>query len=613
LSLGSERIGRHRRPILFTLVLIALTQSVTAALGQSTQAGAVVVEDRAVITLRAPVGSISPAERAAIVNGRIERILGSPDLRPELLEVRTGADGSLLLAAGEFPLVEVTAGDAIAEGVSQADLAERWKLALRQPLVEMKPLHRPHRKEPRISFLPLLVVALLAFLVPLFATRLGRLRLPVVVGEILVGILIGRSGLGLVHYDSWLQFLAEFGFAFLMFLSGLEVDFNILRAAQPGGSNGSQRHSWKQNPTVIAAATFVLTLALAAAVSFALSAARLIERPWLMILVLSTTSLGMVVPMLKERGAIGTRFGQTVLLSALVADFVTMLLITLVAGLLSSGPTLRLFLVLFLLAAFAAAVRLSSWASRSERILKAVGEASRGTAQVPVRGSLALMLIFVALSEQLGTEVILGAFLAGLLLSLLIRSEGIELRHKLEALGFGFFIPVFFIMVGVRFDLSAIVARPEGLLLAFWLVVGAFAIKFCAVLPFRWLVSWRETLAAGALMSSRLSLIIAAAEIGLRLGLFSETVHAGAVCVALVTCVVGPMGFEALMPKDQQTGKSGSIGREDLPGTTAGEVTPGLPTIPSKPFLDVPSSITPLAPRLAPSSGPLAEEPTGMG
>jgi len=512
-------------------------------------AGAVAVEDRVVITLTAPVGSFSAAERAAIVNGRIERVLASPELHPEQLEVRTAADESLLLVTGEFPLLEVTAADAAVEGVTPAELAARWGDTLRERLVEIKPLHRPHRQAHRLSFLPLLVVALLAFAVPLCVSRFRRFRLPVVVGEILVGIVIGRSGLGLVHYDSWLQFLAEFGFAFLMFLSGLEIDFNLLRPQRPLSEEAAGQHTWRQNPVALAGLTFGITLVLALGVSQALAAVGLVRYPWLMMLVLSTTSLGMVVPVLKERGETGTRFGQTLLLSALVANFVTMLLITLAAGFLSRGPSLRLFLVLILLAAFAAAVRLGSWAVRSERFLNAVGHAAKGTSQLPVRGSLALMLIFVALSEQLGTEVILGAFLAGVLLSLLLRGSGAELRHKLEALGFGFFIPVFFIMVGVRFDLGALVARPEGMQLAAWLILGALAIKLGAALPFRWLVPWRETLAGGALMSSRLSLIIAAAEIGLRLGLFTETIHASVVCVALVTCVAGPMGFQLLMPR----------------------------------------------------------------
>jgi Kef-type K+ transport system membrane component KefB len=107
---------------------------------------------------------------------------------------------------------------------------------------------------------------------------------------------------------------------------------------------------------------------------------------------------------------------------------------------------------------------------------------------------------------------------------------------------------MFFILVGVRFDLSALTASPQGLVLAPILIGAAFLIKIVAALPFWAMVGCRETLAAGFLLSSRLSLIIAAAEIGLCLGLVGQTLHAAIICVALVTCVGGPLGFNLLLP-----------------------------------------------------------------
>ena len=148
------------------------------------------------------------------------------------------------------------------------------------------------------------------------------------------------------------------------------------------------------------------------------------------------------------------------------------------------------------LVAFVALLRLGRWLSGHPGIADTFGRLRHATSQVAVRGSLALMLLFVALSETLGTEVILGAFLAGVLLALLSPQDDStgELREKLEALGFGFFIPIFFILVGVRFDLRALAASPQSLTLALLLILSAFAIKMLASLPFRLLVSWRETL-----------------------------------------------------------------------------------------------------------------------
>lgn len=546
LTTGAQWFGTRKKRGLPLWIIGWLCLLLAVGRGAAQEApGAVVVGDRVVLTLQATVGSREPADRAALVNQRIERVLSDPALHPEFIEVRVRPDGAPAIVLGELPLLTVSSADAVEAEEEAEELARRWARRLRRALIEAKPLHRT-AEEKHVSFQPLLLVSVLAFLVPLIASRFRRFPLPVVVGEILVGILIGKSGLGLVTYDSWLQFLAEFGFAYLMFLSGLEVDFQLLAASWR--SRDEPGRSWRQNPVLLSLLVFGLTLLTAGAISQALALAGMLKQPWMMTLVLSTTSLGMVVPTLKERGIIGTQFGQTLLVAALIADFATMFLITVVAGWLSQGPTLRLLLSLGIVVVFAAALRVGRLMTRSGGVQKLFDELAQASAQVHVRGSLALMLVFVALSEQLGTEVILGAFLAGVLLALFSRKEGSDLPHKLETLGFGFFIPIFFIMVGVRFDLQAVASSREGLLLASALVAGAFFIKMTASLPFRWIASWRETLAGGLLLSSRLSLIIAAAEIGVRLGLFTPAVQSAAVCVALVTCVVGPLGFQLLMP-----------------------------------------------------------------
>ena len=504
--------------------------------------GAIVVGDRVLFDLRAGVATISPLERAQIVNARLQRVLAKDELRPETLEVTRDDEGEPLIGLPGLPLLSVTARDARLEGKEAAELAELWATVLRKALSEAKPLYRAEAAH-GISVVPLLIVAGLAFGVPILVGHFKRFPLPVVVGEIVLGMVVGRSGFDLIRYDSWLQFLAEFGFAYLMFLSGLEVDIGLL-------SGHKDREKSATNPLKLAALIFGLTLLLAFGVSWVLTRTGQIPNPWLMSLVLSTTSLGLVVPILKEREMGGSVYGQAILLTALVADFITMFLITIVAGWLSNGFTLELFLGLGIVAAFALALRIGAAYRKSARLQRVFGGIAAASAQVSVRGSLFLMLVFVAISAQLGTEVILGAFLAGVLLSLFTRDEkSSDLREKLEAMGFGFFIPIFFVMVGARFDLSALTGSAAGLILAPELILGAFLIKVVAALPFRALVSWRETLAGGFLISSRLSLIIAAAEIGQRLGLFPEAVYAALIAVALVTAVAGPIGFNLLMPR----------------------------------------------------------------
>jgi Kef-type K+ transport system membrane component KefB len=157
-------------------------------------------------------------------------------------------------------------------------------------------------------------------------------------------------------------------------------------------------------------------------------------------------------------------------------------------------------------------------------------------------------LIFVVLAEKLGIEIIVGAFLAGAIVALLRTPEDRELSSQLEAIGFGFFIPIFFIMVGVDFNLPALVSSSEALLSVPLLLFAAIAVKIIPALVFRLNHTWREAFAAGILMCPRLSLIIAAAAIGEKLGIIDESVNAAIVLVAVVTVTASPLGFLRVFP-----------------------------------------------------------------
>jgi Kef-type K+ transport system membrane component KefB/Trk K+ transport system NAD-binding subunit len=403
-------------------------------------------------------------------------------------------------------------------------------------------------------FLSLLLITALAAFVPLLASRLRRLRVPIVVGEILAGIIVGQSGLNLIEPSPALDFLATFGFTYLMFLSGLEVDFAALLALKNRTNSG-----WLSNPLILGLAVFVLTVAGGLLVALGLTRVGLIQNPLIMALILSTTSLGIVVPVLKERSLTGSQYGQSLLISALVADFVTLLLISFVVAVISHGLTFELLLVLLLLGAFATLARVGQLAAGIPRLRRMVEELSHATAQIRVRGAFALMVAFIVLAEWLGTEIILGAFLAGAIISLLAGREGSDLRMKMEAMGFGFFVPIFFIMVGVRFDLPALLSSPQALLLVPLLLGVAYVVKFLATLLYRLNFSWRETLAAGALLSSRLSLIIAAAAIALGLGIINQATNASVILVAIVTCTLSPLLFNRLLPPKAIVARRGVI------------------------------------------------------
>jgi Kef-type K+ transport system membrane component KefB len=399
------------------------------------------------------------------------------------------------------------------------------------------------------SFIPLLIVVSAALVTGLVLPRLPWVRVPVVVGEILTGILLGSSGFALIpeEPDPWLEFLSLFGFTFLMFLSGLETDLRgvVFPSAGATGETARQVRSLLRRTFLMFGATLVVSLGLA----FMLVALGFIQSPYLMALIMSTTSVGLVMPLLKERGEADSPYGQVLILSAVVADFATMLLITVVVAFYSQGEVtlhvlvfVTLFVLFFVL--FWLGRRLLH---REGSMVKSLAFSAPQTAETGVRGSLTLMLVFVVVSQFIGTEIILGAFLAGALVSALSRHGGHGLLGmKMDAIGFGLFIPIFFIMVGAKFDIRSLLSDSSGLILVPLLVVFAFAVKVVPSLLLSKFFGRRNALAAGFLISSRLSLIIAASAIGLRLGAITPAINSAIILVAILTCVVSPAVYAYL-------------------------------------------------------------------
>lgn len=371
----------------------------------------------------------------------------------------------------------------------------------------------------------LVVIAIAALVLPVAA---ARLRLPGVVLEILFGILVGPRVLGLVAASEFLEVLAALGFFLLMFLSGFEIDLGAFERQGPGR-------------IVAAAAVFLLTLLTA------YLASRALGYGLFMTFVLATTSVGIVVPTLRSTRRTATALGQAVLIAAILADFMTLVGVTVFAVFAERGLGLELLYVpvfFVLVAIVLAALRRAAWwyPESFERLFAADDPEEMG-----IRASLALMLAFVGLSALLGIEPVLGAFLAGTVFALVFRHRG-HLERKLAGFGYGFLIPIFFINVGLQFELEAVVA-PGGLVLVGSLLAAALLVK---LLPSLILLSQglspRETLAAGVLLSARLSLIIAVAELGVELHLIDRSTEAGVIILAILTTTAAPTVFRLLLP-----------------------------------------------------------------
>jgi Kef-type K+ transport system membrane component KefB/Trk K+ transport system NAD-binding subunit len=391
------------------------------------------------------------------------------------------------------------------------------------------------------NFLPLLSVLLLAFIVPLL---LGRVRwLPVIVGEIIAGIIIGQSGFGLVEEGTILDIIGDMGLAFLMFLAGMEIDFRRIFPENPELQSETDRSILRGTPLV-----YGLTLALAVPGGFFLNRMGLESNPWLLAFILSATSLGVVLPILKQRDLLSQPVGQVIFYNALLSDFLTVILLTFFVITLERGLNVEVLSVMLLFLAFFVVYRLGYRFFRIQFIRNLLEDLSQVTVQIKVRGAVTVLMAFVVLAGMLGVEFILGAFLAGMIVSLLRSPGDHSIVDKLEAFGYGFFIPVFFIMVGVTLNLRDLFTSPQSLLLLPLLFVIAILVKTLPLVVFRKLLSPRGTFSAASLLNTHLSIEIAVVVIGARIGLLSPAANVTIILFAALTVLIMPILFNLLTP-----------------------------------------------------------------
>ncbi|OLN23849.1 sodium:proton antiporter [Domibacillus antri] len=390
------------------------------------------------------------------------------------------------------------------------------------------------------SLSSLVIVVIAAFLTPILLHRLKLSFIPVVVAEILVGLILGQSGFNLVYDDVWLGTLSTLGFLFLMFLSGLEIDFTMFSSQKkPKVRHKKVKHA--PNPFSAAAIVFTGIFIVSYGLAFGFEAAGLVEDAFLMTLIISTISLGVVVPTLKEAGLMKTVIGQIILLVAVIADLVTMILLAVYVSINSeSGGNMWLLLVLF-----AAGLILYALAKRfKNKPLFTV--LSTGTVQIGTRAVFTLMIVLVALSEYVGAENILGAFLAGVLVSLLALNH--ELVRQLDSFGYGFLIPIFFVMVGVDLNLWALLGDPQLLMLIPLLLLALFLSKVVPMLYLRRFYDMKTVIASSFLLTSTLSLVIAAAKIAEELGVITAELSGTFIVVAVIACILTPVIFKKMFP-----------------------------------------------------------------
>jgi Kef-type K+ transport system membrane component KefB len=387
------------------------------------------------------------------------------------------------------------------------------------------------------TFENLVIVAAVAFAAPFLLGLLPRVRLPSVVLEIVAGIVLGPSLLGLVDVDQSIEVLALIGLAFVLFLAGLEIELDSLRG----------------RVLRLSAAGFALSFAIAVVVALALGAGGLVETPLLVAIILCSTSLGVLIPVLKDAGQASSTFGQLIIAAASIADFGAIILLTLLFS--GEGGAGSAALLLGTLVALSVAVAgVVRGAERSMRIRDELRRLQDTTAQIRVRAAFLLLAGFAAAAEGLGLEVILGTFIAGMLISVVDRDRVMshpDFRRKLEAAGFGFFIPVFFVASGLRFDLDALTASASSLLMVPVFLLALLVVRGLPAVLYRRAIGDRRAAIAGLMQATSLPFIVASTAIGAELGLIGAAESAALIGAGLLSVLLFPLAGLVLLRRDE--------------------------------------------------------------
>jgi len=386
------------------------------------------------------------------------------------------------------------------------------------------------------SYVNFMGVLVIAFVSPIISASIPRVRVPTIVLEFLLGVLVGPDVLGWIKVDNPLDVLSVLALSFLLFTAGTEVELKSLRGSVLGKS----------------AAAYAVSLAIAAAVATLLGAADIVKTPAFIAIILSATGLGAVIPIVRGAGLTTTSLGQTILVVASVAEFSAVLLLSLLYG---ERDTTFLGQIVFM--AIFAAVTAVVWLGlrsvpRYPALAGRMDALEGGTSQLGVRLGVLLLGVFLAMSSRFGLETILGAFVAGIILGDLRRHERGQATGfwpKVDAIGFGFLIPLYFVISGLKFNLTALldsgsaIARVPLFLALFLLCRGVPALLF------RRRLGARPTAALALLSATSLSFVLTATDIGVRIGKLRDINATALVGAAVLAMLIFPLGAQSLLAR----------------------------------------------------------------
>jgi Kef-type K+ transport system membrane component KefB len=368
----------------------------------------------------------------------------------------------------------------------------------------------------------LVAVALVAALAPLLVAMLPGPRIPQVIVFLIGGVLIGPHVLGLAESSS-IQLLANIGLGFLFLLAGYELDPHLLR----------------EESGRLAIVGWLISAAIAVGVAAALTAAGYIKDYVPVGLALTTTALGTLLPILRDNDMLGGRFGRYVFAAGAVGELFPILIIAVFLG--QRGSFVALASVA-LTGALALALTVMPWLARSGAVQRIVTEGQEATGQVTLRWSMVLLFTLLAVAARFGLDVVLGAVLAGMVLrgwTRRLKIDTTSLEHKFDAVGYGIFIPIFFVSSGMSFDLKSISEDPLRLLLFFGLLLVVRGLP--SLLVYRHALPSVQRLEMTFITATSLPLLIALATIGEQDGVMIPATAASLIGAGVLSVLVFPL------------------------------------------------------------------------
>ncbi|GBD64112.1 putative Na(+)/H(+) antiporter [Tetragenococcus halophilus subsp. flandriensis] len=394
----------------------------------------------------------------------------------------------------------------------------------------------------------LVIVTFAAFLTPMLLARFHISFIPTTVAEIFVGILLGKSGFNIVENNAVLSTISTLGVVLLLFLSGMEIDFSLFKkpdTSTPLAARQAENTS-KETPLKVASLAYGLTVVGSVLLAVLFCVSGFFSDVQLASILFSTVALGIVIPVLKENELLGRTYGQTLLLFAVLGEVVPLLGLTIYSSLKSGNISTLWFTSLIFLVAVLLLLRFRNFFTVFKKYTKS-------TTQLDVRLAFVVIITLVVLAETVGAENVLGAFLAGIVIKLLEPEK--ETEEKLDAIGYGYFIPFFFILTGVKLDLVAMFSSAETLVLIPLFLIAFLLAKLPAYFIFRRLFTTSNALSGVFLSQTTLTLILPALNVAENLNVIDQQQSGAFLLSGILTCLIGPLLFKYFYKSHEEVQK----------------------------------------------------------